>query len=78
MQVVKIIEIGTDTYALAVKLDDGGVHETACTIRDSDVRGGKAIEVFNFESDDFQKRIMAGEIDVRAVMSAVQTFRGLS
>ena len=75
MQVLRIIEIAENTYALAVKLDDDSVHETVCRIADAEVAGEKTIKTFGFESDDFQRRVMKGEIDVRAVISAVEKLR---
>jgi hypothetical protein len=74
MMVKEITKIDDFIYSLVVESEDGVVHEAICYVRSSEGRDGSQRSYVTFDSDEFQKAIMQGQIIVREVASAVLDF----
>jgi hypothetical protein len=61
-------------YQLTVELNNGDFVETVCRVVVSETANGEAVQSFKFDSDEFQKAVMLGKIDVRAICAAIEEF----
>lgn len=69
-----IVKIRTNTYQLTVELNNGDFVETVCRVVVSETANGEAVQSFKFDSDEFQRAVMLGKIDVRAICAAIEEF----
>lgn len=71
MKIVAVIRLSTDVFNIVVG-DGSTTCETLCTMEASKTPSGEEIRHMNFASEDFNKRLMKGEIDFFEIRSAIQ------
>jgi hypothetical protein len=74
VMIKEITKIDDCIYSLVVESEDGVVYETICNVKSSVGHDGSQRNYVTFDSDEFQKAIMLGQIIVKEVASAVIDF----
>lgn len=70
-EVLEIVDCGGGDFILTMRLADGRAVRTKgrATVSADGERAGQ--RSFDFDSEDFQKEVMKGNIDIRAVCAAL-------
>ena len=74
MQLVAVTRVSPDVLKVVVE-DGSRTCETLCTIGTKELSKGEKIRIINFASEEFNRYLMLGEIDVFEVRSAIQAQR---
>lgn len=70
MKIISVEKVGDDLFTIVV----GNGSETcrsACRLEMADVSGGSVVRKMEFESDEFQRLIMMGDINVKEISKAI-------
>jgi len=70
-EILSIVRVGDAAYLIRVQISETKTLETICRVERKELRTGKSIQGFTFDSRDFRSEIMNGNIDSRGICQQV-------
>ena len=70
-RIISVEKVGDDLFTIVVA-NGSETCRSACRLEMADASGGGVVRKMEFESDEFQRLIMMGDINVKEISKAIE------